>query len=102
MARLFISQDRLDSWSMEDRIKVDGDTMTLAGDGRSFKIKPACRFLKIAGGDAGAADPNKLLGKVKSMSALIHQGAEVLGESVILGDVAYDVQSGFIGEPIGG
>ncbi len=73
--------------------------MTLSGDGRSFRIKPAVRFLKVSGGD-GEPDPNQLLGKVKTMETLTAGGADVYGESVIMGDTAYDVQSGFIGEPI--
>lgn len=101
MARLFISQDRLDSWSVEDRIKVDGDFMTLAGDGRAFRIRPAVRFLKVSG-PPGEPDPNNLLGKVKTMESLTASGADVYGESVIMGDTAYDVQSGFIGEPAAG
>lgn len=97
MTRLFISQDRLDSWSVEDRIKVEGEFMTLQGDGRAFRIKPAVRFMKVSGGDQ---DPNGLLGKVKTMESLTASGADVYGESVIMGDTAYDVQSGFLGEPV--
>lgn len=97
MARLFISQNRLDNWSVEDRIKVDGDLMTLVGDGRSFKIKPAVRFMKVSG---EGADPHGLLGKVKTIDALTKLGGEHYMDSVILGDTAYDVQTGFIGEPV--
>jgi hypothetical protein len=97
MARLFISQDRMDNWTVEDRIKVDGDVMTLQGDGRAFKIVPAVRFMKVAGGDP---DAHGLLGKVKTVEYLLQQGGEHYHDSVILGDVAYDVQNGFMGAPI--
>lgn len=102
MARLFISQERLDVWSGENRVEVEGDVMTLADDGRSFKIRPAVRFLSVAGGDD---DPNDLLDKVKEESTLEEMGAELYltassGNSVILDEVAYDVQSGFIGDPL--
>jgi hypothetical protein len=100
MARLFISQNRLDSWSAEERIKVDGEVMTLAGDGRSFKLKPAVRFMKVAGSD-NDPDPNQLVGKVKTVESLHKIGGEQYLESVIVGETAYDVQSGFIGEPVG-
>ena len=99
MARLFISQDRMDSWTVEDRIKVDGDVMTLQGDGRAFKIVPAVRFMKVAGGDE---DQHQLVGKVKTVEALVSQGAEHYHDSVILGETAYDVQNGFLGAPIAG
>jgi hypothetical protein len=98
MARLFISQDRLDAWSAEDRVKVDGDVMTLSGDSRFFKLKPAVRFVKVSG---GGEDPHQLLGKVKLVTEVEKFGGEHYMESVLVGDTAYDVQSGFIGEPQG-
>lgn len=97
MARLFISQERLDAWTAEERIQVQGDVMTLADDGRSFKIRPAVRFLKVAGSED---DPNDLLEKVKAETDLDEMGADHYMESVIVGEVAYDVQSGFIGDPL--
>ena len=98
MARLFISQGRLDSWVSEDRIKVDGDVMRLGDDPRTFKLKPAVRFVKVSG---GGDDAHKLLGKVKLVSQIEKDGGEHYMESVLLGDTAYDVQSGFVGEPQG-
>jgi hypothetical protein len=99
MARLFISQERLDAWSGEQRVQVDGDVMTLADDGRAFKIRPAVRFLRLAaGGDE--ADPHDLVGKVKLESDLDKMGADHFIHSVILGETAYDVQPGFLGDPV--
>ena len=97
MARLFISQDRLDAWNAENRIEISGDIMTLVEDGRSFEIAPAVRFVKVAG---GYEDPHHLLGTVRAEVDLPAMGAEHYLESVILGDTAYDVQCGFLGEPI--
>jgi hypothetical protein len=97
MARLFISQDRLDAWTMEHRVAVEGDRMTLADDGRSFRIRPAVRFLRVSGPDA---DPHDLVGKVKDEVALADLGADQYMNSVIMGDTAYDVQPGFLGDPL--
>ncbi len=97
MARLFISQGRLDAWSAEDRVRIDADIMTLAGDGRSFKLRPAIRFLKVSGG--GGPDPHHLVGRVKLLDDVARLGGEQFMESVIVGETAYDVQSGFLGEP---
>ena len=52
------------------------------------------RFMKVAGGEA---DPNDLLDRVKTEVELSEVGAELYMDSVIHGDVAYDVQPGFIG-----
>ncbi len=98
MARLFLAQARLDNWASDDRIRVDGDVMRLGDDPRTIKLKPAVRFMKVAG---GGEDPNQLVGKVKLVTELAKLGGEHYMESVLLGDVAYDVQSGFIGEPQG-
>ena len=96
MARLFISEERLDAWSVENKVKIDGDTMLLIEDGRSFNIRPAVYFLKVAGDDS---DPGGLVGKVKDQQALAALGAEQYMNSVIVGDTAYDVQCGFLGDP---
>jgi hypothetical protein len=96
MARLYISQERLDTWSAEDRVAVDGDVMKLAGDGRSFRLVPAVRFLRVSD---GGPDAHGLLGKVKAIAALEADGGEQYMDSVIMGETAYDVQQGFLGLP---
>jgi hypothetical protein len=97
MARLFISQDRLDAWSAEQRVTLQGDVMTLADDGRSFRITAAVRFLRVSGDEL---DPNDLLNTVQDEHMLEEMGADHYMYSVILGEIAYDVQPGFVGEPI--
>ncbi len=69
----------------------------LAGDGkgRSYALEPAVRFLKVLGEEK---DLNGLLHKVKSTVQLKELGAEPAGDSCILGDVAYEVQPGFLAE----
>ena len=100
VARLFISQGRLDAWSAEDRVRIQDDIMTLSGDGRAFRLRPAIRFLKVSGGGGEAQDPNQLIGRVKLLDDLVQIGGEQFLESVIVGEVAYDVQTGFLGEPV--
>ncbi|HLU65265.1 MAG TPA: hypothetical protein VKZ63_03280 [Kofleriaceae bacterium] len=97
MARLFISQERLDAWSAEQKVSLQGDVMTLTDDGRSFRIRPAVRFLRVAGDDP---DPNELVDTVQDEKSLDEMGADHYMYSVILGETAYDVQPGFLGEPI--
>jgi hypothetical protein len=97
MAQLFISQERLDAWSAEQRISVAGDIMTLSDDGRSFRIRPAVRFLRVAG---SVDDPNQLLDTVRDEVSLDEMGADHYMYSVILGETAYDVQPGFLGQAL--
>jgi hypothetical protein len=98
VAGLFIGHNRLQAWQSENRISLDSDIMTLLGDGRAFRLRPAVRFVKLAG---PGVDTHGLVGKVKTTTAVTVLGGEIFQESVILGEVAYDVQTGFLGEPTG-
>jgi hypothetical protein len=95
---LFVSQAMLDSWAGQGKIDFVGNVMTLLqgeGKGRSYALEPAVRFMKVIGGEA---DPHQMLAKVKPVSQLKEMGAEQFEDSVILGDVGYEVQPGFLAE----
>lgn len=95
---LFVSQAMLDSWAEQGKIDFVANVMTvLAGDGngRSYALEPAVRFMKVLGADS---DPNGLLHKVKTRVQLKELGAEPVDDSCILGDLAYEVQAGFLAE----
>ncbi|HEX4450537.1 MAG TPA: hypothetical protein VGG28_15655 [Kofleriaceae bacterium] len=97
MSRLFISVDRLDSWTAEGRASLEGDRMTLTELNRAFSMTPAVCFVSTTG---QSPDPHDLVGRVKSKPQLEQMGAEQLSNSVIYNDTAYDVIDGFIGEPL--
>jgi len=95
---LFVSQAMLDSWAEQGKIDFVGNVMTLLvgeGKGRSYALDPAVRFISLLGADA---DPHQLLRKVKSIAQLRELGGEAVDASVILGDVAYEVEQGFLAE----
>src|SRR5690242_13097568 len=95
---LFVSQAMLDTWAEAGKIDFVGNVMTLlAGDGkgRSYALDPAVRFMKALGDEQ---DVHGLLHKVKSVAQLKELGAEPAGDSCILGDMAYEVQPGFLAE----
>jgi hypothetical protein len=95
---LFVSQAMLETWAEQGKIEFAGDVMTLlAGDGqgRSYALEPAVRFLKVLGAES---DPHGLVHKVKSVAQLREMGAEPVDDSCILGDTAYEVQPGFLAE----
>ena len=95
---LFVSQAMIDSWAEQGRIDFVGNVMTLlSGEGRdrSYALEPAVRFLALLGADT---DPHQLLKKVKSLAQLKELGAEAIDASVVLGDVAYEVEPGFLAE----
>jgi hypothetical protein len=95
---LFVSQAILDTWAGQGKIDFSGNVMAIlagAGQGRSYRLEPAVRFLKVVGADS---DPNQLLHKVKGEAQLREMGAEVMEGAVILGDVGYEVEPGFLAE----
>ena len=95
---LFVSQAMLDARAEQRKIDFQGDVMLLldgAGKGLSYALEPAIRFLKLVGAEE---DPHRLVGKVKTEAQLRSLGAELLGASVLLGDVGYEVQSGFLAD----
>ncbi|MGD8860760.1 MAG: hypothetical protein PVI30_12185 [Myxococcales bacterium] len=95
--RVFFPQEALDQWIEQERIVLDDDVMTLNPDGQRFRISEALRFMaEVAEGE----DPHDLVGKVKSVEAVAGLGGEHYADSVILGDNAYEVVEGFVGEPI--
>src|SRR3979411_2368645 len=91
---LFVPQSVLDRWSEQGRIQVNGNVLTILGENKTFALSSAVRFLKMEAGD----DTAGLLQKVKTPDALKQMGAEHYRESVILGEVAYQVQQGFLAD----
>jgi hypothetical protein len=91
---LFVPQSVLDKWSEQGRIQVDGNVLTILGENKNFALTSAVRFLKMEAGE----DTVGLLQKVKTTDALKQMGAEHYMESVILGEVAYAVQQGFLAD----
>lgn len=95
---LFVSQALIDTWAEQGRIDFVGNVMTLLageGRGRRYALEPAVRFLQVVGAEQ---DPHQLLAKVKPLEQLREMGAEAVETSVVMGDVAYEVEPGFLAE----
>jgi hypothetical protein len=98
VARLFVSQERIDRWAGEGKVTLEGDVMSLPALGRSFRLRPAVYVVRVVSENADVA---KLLGRVKTREQLAGMGAEAFRDSVILGEVAYQCEPGFLGEVLG-
>lgn len=94
MSRLFVSQELLDQWSGEGKVELVNTTLTLTGENRSFEIQPGVRFVKLAAGE----DRQDLTGRVKTEFQMSQINAELYMNSVLVGEDAYDVQTGFLCE----
>ena len=98
MARLFVSQDQMDRWTSEGKVRLDDDLMLLPALGRSFKLRSAVYFTQVVDGQ----DAERLIGRVKTEEQLGEMRAEHYGASVIVGEIGYECEEGFVGGPVEG
>jgi len=94
--KLFFSQDIINSWTDDERVKFENDTLSIdssKGGGQEYKLTPASRFVKVSGDEP---DVHNLIGSVHSQQELEEMGADVYLNSAILGETAYDVEPGYV------
>lgn len=94
--RVFFPQAGVDQWGIDAKIDLVGEDLILLADGRRYKVEEAVHVVIEV---SGANDAHKIVGKVKPKRALAELGAELLENSMILGDNAYDVVPGWMGTP---
>jgi hypothetical protein len=93
--RVFFPQQALDEWLEQGRIALVDDEMTLKPDGQRYRLTSAIRIMAEV---TEGTDPNDLVGKVKTVEQVAGFGGEHSHDSLIVGDNAYQVVEGFIGE----
>jgi hypothetical protein len=93
--RVFFPQQALDTWLETGRASLVGDELTILPEARRFLLTSAVRFVAEV---AEGRDPHDLVGKVKDLEQLAAIQGEHSAQSVIIGDNAYDVIEGFLGE----
>ncbi|HEY2365602.1 MAG TPA: hypothetical protein VGH87_04410 [Polyangiaceae bacterium] len=94
--RIFFPQAALDHWVVEGQVELAGNQLTIVGEGRRYRIAEAVHVLKEV---SGTVDANDVIGKVKSRVYFEELGAEILEDSMIIGDNAYEVKTGWLGAP---
>jgi hypothetical protein len=94
--RVFFPQLLLDQWGIEGKIDLTGTMLIILAEGRRYKIEESVYVVTEV---TGANDPHGFVGKVKPKSMLDEMGAEILENSMIIGDNAYDVVPGWAGTP---
>ena len=91
----FMAQETLDVWLAEERVSLDGEVLKLLPDGPAFLLTTAVYFqAEVSTGD----DPHGFVGLVKPYAKLKELGGEHAPGSVVMGDNAYEVRDGFLGE----
>jgi hypothetical protein len=95
--RVFFPQASLDQWGVEGKIELTPTELVIIAEGRRYEITEVVRVLVEV---TGSPDPHGITGKVKSKAELEAMGAEILENSMIIGDNAYDVVPGWAGTPV--
>jgi hypothetical protein len=90
----FMPQSVLDTWADLGKIELEGTTLRIPSESISFTLTPAVRFMSLIEGE----DQHKLLAKVKAESYVKEIGGEVVTDSCLIGETAYQVQPGFLAE----
>ncbi len=94
--RVFFPQSAVDQWAVEGTVDLVGGELILLAEGRRYKVEEAVHVVLEV---TGANDERKVIGKVKLRSQFVEIGAEILENSMILGDNAYDIVNGWLGPP---
>lgn len=92
--RVFFPQACLDQWGVEGKIELTRSELVVLAGGRRIAIDEVVRVVQEV---TGSPDPHGIIGKVKPKAELEAMGAEILENSMIIGDNAYDVVPGWAG-----
>jgi hypothetical protein len=93
--RVFFSQEAVDRWLADGRVSLEGEVLGLLPNGPAFMLSSAVLFqAEVGSGD----DVPGLCGKVKTIAAVEALTGEHASGSVVLGDYAYEVVDGFVGD----
>lgn len=96
--RIFFPQAAFDQWIMDESVEVRGAELTILAEARRYLLTEAVRVVAEV---SGSPDKHGLVGKVKAREALVELGAEILEDSMIIGENAYEVVPGWLGKPVG-
>lgn len=95
--KIFISQEVLDALFEQNQAELKDDLLVIhSSEKQVFKLIPAFKFLYLSEGEY---DPNNLIGKIFTEQELKNANADIYMNSVLYKDVAYQVESGFLGIP---
>jgi hypothetical protein len=93
--KIFIPQTKLEIWVQEGKISISENVITTLTENRmSYKLIPAFKFVKLTSGDS---DSDKLIGTVKTKEDIKHLNPDIFMDSIIIGNRAYEVEMGYIG-----
>src|SRR5512139_2302209 len=95
---LFVNSALLDTWVRAGRVDVVAGAIVLRGTAERFAAEEAVRVVSEA---TATGDPKRWVGSVFRVADLVELGAEVVDRSLVVDDLAYDLEPGFLVAPLG-
>lgn len=96
-SRVFFPQAVVDRWLAIGEAELTGAELWLHGEQRRYRVVESVRVVKEV---TGTPDPFEIVGRVKTFGYVTELGAELLGDSMIIGDNAYETVPGWLGTPL--
>ncbi len=96
MPKVFFPQPLLDHCVVEGLCDLRPGELVLVPFARKYVVAESVRVVEEL---TGAADPHGFIGKVKPKHELEAMGAEIVQDSMLIGDNAYAIVPGYSGDP---
>ncbi|HUM09697.1 MAG TPA: hypothetical protein VLT82_01995 [Myxococcaceae bacterium] len=90
--KLFLPQTTLEDWAASGKADVHEHALVVTGESVKYPVEAAVHVMALVSGP----DEHQLLRKVKTEAQLAELGGERLADSVVAGESAYDVESGYV------
>lgn len=97
--RLFFPQAALDRWLVSRAADLSGDKLSLRDPAQRFRLVEGVRVLNEV---SRAEDRAEVCNTARTVGYLLELGAELLGDSMIIGENAYQIVPGWLATPISG
>jgi hypothetical protein len=97
-SRVFFPGDVVDRWLEHGEAELTGAELWVRSERRRYRVVEAVRILREV---SGAPESFDMTGSVKTLGFLSELGAELLGDSMILAENAYETIIGYLGTVLG-
>jgi hypothetical protein len=95
--RVFFPQTLVDRWVTTGEAALNGSELNVWREGTRYRLMEAVRVLREV---TGTPDRFDVAGRVKTVGFVTELGAEVLGDSMVIGDNAFETVIGWLGTPL--
>ncbi len=96
--RVFFPQAALDAWIVTGAVELRGQDLVLKTEARAYRMAEGLRIVAEVSGERDQFD---IVGKCKTLAFVKELGAEILHDSMIIDNNAYDIVPGFLCTPMG-